>query len=116
MRISDWSSDVCSSDLREAFSNLFQVHGTAFAARLSALGIAFELAEIRLDVAKAPPLGASCLPGIVILCLTSNINHAVDQRRTAQALATRHRYRPPVHIVFRRSEGRRLGKAWVRTG
>src|SRR3546814_1416319 len=66
MRISDWSSDVCSSDL-----------------------IAFAAPEIRQHVGVAPPGRAQFGPLIVIKGVTADIDHRVDRARPAQSAPAR---------------------------
>src|SRR3546814_13262568 len=95
MRISDWSSDVCSSDLLADHGDMADRHGTAgregkdgadagfMAALIAALGLAPPA------IGVAVKLDAGNLPGE---------GHALQDAGGG-----------------RKSEGRRVGKAWVRT-
>src|SRR3546814_19608179 len=96
MRISDWSSDVCSSDLRV----LKVCRKTAVAARRIALQL------IQMDIISAP----------------DTLRESLRDMTRMQLIRTLAAWRPDVPgyrevaIAYRRSEERRVGKACVSTG
>ena len=76
---------------REALLHLVEFHRPVVTPRGPALRIVFELAEVRFNVLEPPTARARLFPGVVVAGLAAHINHAVDERRAAQALAARHR-------------------------
>src|SRR3546814_15253440 len=96
MRISDWSSDVCSSDLAHDFNNLLMVAQSGL-----------DLMDRTSDPEKIEKLKAG-------------IRHAIDRgAKLTQQLLTFARKSPlhpeVVDIGMRRSEERRVGKECVST-
>src|SRR3546814_17925750 len=91
MRISDWSSDVCSSDLREA------------------AGVEAVLAV------KAGQLAANLLGEILRLDRVGAVA-AVDHQRLGAGRLGLRAVDAAVLAHAARSEARRAGKEWVRTG
>ncbi len=86
---------------RKALGHFLQVHRPGLAAGLAAGLIAFNLAEYPLGGAAAPAGGAGGLPAVVVLRPAAHVDHAVDQRRAAQALAARHGDGAAVDVVLR---------------
>src|SRR3546814_20925659 len=93
MRISDWSSDVCSSDLGEHVGD----HARDLAARRVAA----------IDRARAEQRHTLPRPGLFALVAFETVDG--DDERPLRAL------RPQAHIDIIRSEERRVGKECVRT-
>src|SRR3546814_15455322 len=112
MRISDWSSDVCSSDLRGvgAFALQVELGGQR------ALDLGDDLARADLVGAR---MGAVDEPGNILQQRDVGGDLALDAR--AQHLD--HDFapwrvalgapRPGVHLRNRRADERRVGKTWV---
>src|SRR3546814_18390822 len=98
MRISDWSSDVCSSDLLFPVLAAFDQQGVLLARRIAEAGIV------------AHPHAS-----LVALVGDHGGRHA-DLRRQLAALRQRARQPPRRRgLLHRRSEERRVGEAWVST-
>src|SRR3546814_11824982 len=129
MRISDWSSDVCSSDLVRVFGDRFHIlrydtrgHGGSHAPPAP-----YSFADLEADaigvldafeIERAHFVGLS-LGGMIALGLA--INHpdrlhsiAVCDARPDSPPAFRAPWDEPI-AVARRTEGRRVGKECVRT-
>src|SRR3546814_21132404 len=110
MRISDWSSDVCSSDLFSSAVGLLQrlAHETPFqpqrdpAARLDVLGF-LESEGGRWD-------------GVWVLGLTDEVLPAAPKPNPFIPLAALRQAHAPRAPPERRSEERRVGKECVSTG
>src|SRR3546814_13990011 len=109
MRISDWSSDVCSSDLsrssespipnpqsrnfRMKFSeNWLRQHVTTDATRDE---LAATLTAIGLEAEELVPLGEE-LDGVVVARLVSAEKHREDDRLQGRQVDSRHRTLLPV--------------------
>src|SRR3546814_16328550 len=89
MRISDWSSDVCSSDLRMTASRALR--------ELQNAGIVVRLPGVGSFIAEPPRQG-----------------HIIEIRNIADEIRSRgHEYH--ARVVQNRSEERRVGKECVRT-
>src|SRR3546814_5842548 len=70
MRISDWSSDVCSSDLKEAVEGLFTIGGFSFAGAGQNMCLAF----VRLkdwSERETPEHGAAAVAGLAMAALST---------------------------------------------
>src|SRR3546814_19156321 len=101
MRISDWSSDVCSSDLEVVFEegidpaikDLLPILAKAVAARPDVLVLQLHAGSTALDVRQAKAMG----PDIPIVA-----GSAMHQPQTA--------------ALLERSQERRVGKECVSTG
>ena len=66
---------------------------------VGALVAGLGLAEIGQAVGVAPALQAGLLrPALVVHRVAADVDHAVDQRRAAQALAAALRHAPPAHV------------------
>src|SRR3546814_6015017 len=92
MRISDWSSDVCSSDLILAFGEIaaaFILHDEHIAALHRLIGIAQRRpAQLVLVVRRLPQDGGQRSPGIA---------RREDIGRQADPVAHRHHHRSAAH-------------------
>ena len=85
---------------RIAFRDFMQAHGAVVAAPRAAFLIAFDLAEQALGLGPVPARRAGRLPAVVVRRLAAHIDHAVDQRGAAHALAARHGDAAAVHVVL----------------
>src|SRR3546814_15440874 len=96
MRISDWSSDVCSSDLRDRCTRLHDLLGACVSACLPVLNNSLQAT----DVGKVWCTGTGVAPGI----------HDQDFMTMSEPLTLLAAGEP-----VRRSEKRRVGKEWGST-
>src|SRR3546814_18685275 len=119
MRISDWSSDVCSSDL-ELRDRLALVEPLPANAGQRLVGGSL----VERDEARRPAIGE--------ILMVERIENAgprgigkTEHRHGAQMLVAQHRFepaterrtaQPPVEIDRRRSDARRGGEEYVSTG
>src|SRR3546814_13602439 len=106
MRISDWSSDVCSSDLAQPFE------------RGPLLGLG-QGREHRVDHRVAHVFGARRLPHRRIVLFDQERAHALDEIMAGRCLAIAIRWSRFITsptLLGNRSEERRVGKEGVSTG
>src|SRR3546814_16581072 len=102
MRISDWSSDVCSSDLRLAVEIILEAEALPVKARLFVTDLAHRVADGRLDL-----LERARRPGVILEhALAADLAREHDELRRRQRLARHARFR---------SAARRVGKECVST-
>src|SRR3546814_5354277 len=87
MRISDWSSDVCSSDLPALVHNVQRPVSAVEIVRPALIALA--ALEIRQHIGIAPAVRAECRPLVVIKGMPADIDHRIDRARSAQSAPAR---------------------------
>src|SRR3546814_1333445 len=115
MRISDWSSDVCSSDLaliRQILGDLLDTHtGAPLAGSGRAIGV--DGAKVSVDLQLGYPAGGA------IDAMTARVRQALEADPAIDSAAVSITSRIHVHKVqgtLGRSEARRVGKECVSAG
>src|SRR3546814_11684246 len=107
MRISDWSSDVCSSDLQvwAAYQNLQTAHGNVDASRIQ-----LEAAQRAADAIRARYKN-----GLSSILEVLSTEAALAQARVANVQSYLDWYLALATLAHDRSEERRVGKECVST-
>src|SRR3546814_16679833 len=109
MRISDWSSDVCSSDLHARAPRAEMLGGEILAHRLADIIVDVGRAD-RMRLARLIEPGEQVLAGQIVAVAPETDQRDVGDRELP--------YLAPFGLVYQlwRSEARRVGKEGVSTG
>src|SRR3546814_17826103 len=115
MRISDWSSDVCSSDLTAAISSNFVTNGGSGAQTISLRGLGAERTLVLLNGRRAGPAGTrGAVSAFDLNVLPQQIMQRVDILKDgASSIYGSDAVAGVVNLI--RSEERRVGKECVST-